>query len=125
MGRWLAYVKTGDWLVLGAGVCAVVWLGGTLWGGATADKLVVRRSGVIFAQLALDVDRRVVVPGVLGDSVVVIHNRRVRVARDPGPRQLCVKQGWLSKAGDAALCLPNQVSLELIGTKRSYDSLNY
>ncbi|MEQ1673721.1 MAG: NusG domain II-containing protein, partial [Candidatus Nitrotoga sp.] len=37
----------------------------------------------------------------------------------------CVQQGWLKQAGEIALCLPNQVSVELSNGKSSYDSLNY
>jgi hypothetical protein len=36
-----------------------------------------------------------------------------------------VRQGWLTQAGEVAICLPNQVSLELIGSTKRYDSLSY
>jgi hypothetical protein len=36
-----------------------------------------------------------------------------------------VRQGWLTLAGDAAICLPNEVSVELIGERRPYDGLAY
>ena len=32
---------------------------------------------------------------------------------------------WLKQAGEIAVCLPNQVSLELSGGSKPYDSLNY
>jgi hypothetical protein len=47
------------------------------------------------------------------------------VAADPSPRQLCVKKGWLTLSGQAALCLPNQVSLEIRGRTPTYDTLGY
>ena len=34
-------------------------------------------------------------------------------------------QGWLSHAGQASFCLPNRVSIRLMGASPSYDSLNY
>jgi hypothetical protein len=36
-----------------------------------------------------------------------------------------VRQGWLKQAGEIAICLPNQVSLELTGSGKTYDSLSY
>jgi len=48
--------------------------------------------------------------------------RRVRVAADPSPRQLCVRQGWIPPGG-AAVCLPNRVSVE--NAAAGYDTLNY
>jgi hypothetical protein len=47
------------------------------------------------------------------------------VASDPGPRQYCVRQGWLTRPNSIAICAPNQVSLMLVGGQAGYDSLNY
>jgi hypothetical protein len=56
---------------------------------------------------------------------VEVSKHRARIAADPSPRQHCVKQGWLERAGEIALCLPNQVSIEIAGGVKRYDSLNY
>lgn len=121
----LRLIKPGDWLVLLAGTTITAWLFATLWQGHAADKAVVRSGGKIVAELMLSENRSYLTQGPLGTSRIEIYNRRARVAEDPSPRQYCVKQGWLSQAGEAALCLPNQVSLELTGAKKLYDSLSY
>lgn len=121
----MSYLRSGDWLVLCASMALVGWLFTALWGGAAADRVIIRSGGKIFAEASLSRDQSVAVPGPLGTSIVAIENRRVRVASDPSPRQYCVKQGWLSSAGETALCLPNQVSIELAGASKLYDSLNY
>lgn len=121
----LRLMKTGDWLVLLIGMAITAWLFATLWQGHAADKAVVRSGGKIVAELNLSENRSFLATGPLGASRIEIHNRRARVAEDPSPRQYCVKQGWLSRAGETAVCLPNQVSLELTGAKKLYDSLNY
>ena len=56
---------------------------------------------------------------------IEIQPGRARVAADPGPRQYCVRQGWLTQAGAVAICAPNEVSLSLSGRGADYDSLNY
>ncbi|MHB1293329.1 MAG: NusG domain II-containing protein [Sulfuricella sp.] len=121
----LQLIKIGDWLVLLLGMIITAWLFASLWQGYAADKAVVRSGGKIVAELSLAENRSFLARGPLGASRIEIHNRRARVAEDPSPRQYCVKQGWLSQAGEAALCLPNQVSLELTGGKKRYDSLSY
>ncbi len=118
-------MKGGDWAVLTTGVLLIIWLFGTLWGGGAANKVIIRAGGKLFAKASLNRNRIFTVPGPLGVSIIIVKNHRVRVARDPGPRQYCVKQGWLSRAGEAAICLPNQVTVNLTGAKRLYDSLNY
>ncbi|MHB0986730.1 MAG: NusG domain II-containing protein [Sulfuricella sp.] len=121
----LRLIKPGDWLVLLGGMLATGALFANLWQGNAADKAVVRSGGKVVAELSLAENRIYIAHGPLGASRIEIRNRRARVAADPSPRQYCVKQGWLAHAGDAALCLPNQVSLELTGAKKLYDSLNY
>jgi len=121
----VAYFRGGDWLILLLGALLTAWLAATVWRGGAPSKIVIRAGGHIFTEARLDAPQRITVPGPLGNSVVEIEPGRARVATDPGPRQLCVKQGWLSHAGDAALCLPNQISVELTGAKRRFDSLNY
>ena len=121
----IEHIKPGDWLTLLSGSVCVVLLTLTLWSGGLADKAVIRSGGKIFREVPLSRDQQIEVPGPLGISIVNIHQRKARIASDPSPRQYCVRQGWLQQAGEIALCLPNQVSLELVGGKKKYDSLNY
>jgi hypothetical protein len=81
--------------------------------------------GEIVSELDLSRNRRIEVPGPLGITAIVVDKRRVRVASDPGPRQYCVRQGWLARAGEIAICAPNQVSVEIQGGRPTYDSLSY
>lgn len=116
-------IRLGDWAVLLAAASMTTILTLSLWRSGPADKLVVRSGGKIFAELSLTRNAILPVPGPLGLSQVQVANRKARIAADPSPRQYCVKQGWLSQPGEAAICLPNQVSIEIEGG--SYDTLNY
>ncbi|MEW6591082.1 MAG: NusG domain II-containing protein [Pseudomonadota bacterium] len=118
-------LRAGDAGVLAAGAAAVVALGVWAWGGPAGDTAVIRAGGEVVETLALDRTRRLSVAGPLGTTRIEIEPGRARVAADPSPRQRCVKQGWLTQAGEAALCLPNQVSLEIRGRTAPYDTLGY
>ncbi len=96
-----------------------------LWSGAAADQVLIRSGGKVFKQVPLNRDADIQVPGALGNSLISIKNHQVRIAADPSPRQYCVRQGWLKNTGELAICLPNQVSVELLGGRKKYDSLNY
>jgi hypothetical protein len=122
---WLAFVRPGDWLVSAIAASVVAVSFPLLWRGGQADHAVIRVDGRIFAEYPLDAPRRIAVPGPLGSTVVEIQPGRARVQSDPGPRQYCVRQGWLASAGAVAICAPNHVSLMLTGKQAGYDSLNY
>lgn len=121
----LPHLKPGDWLTLFLGSACVALLALRLWSGELADTAIIRSGGKVFRVAPLSRDQRIEVPGVLGTSVITIEKRRARISADPSPRQYCVRQGWLQQAGEIALCLPNQVSVELAGNRKRYDSLNY
>ncbi len=117
--------KPGDWLTLAAAASATLATVPLLASLGPAEKAVVRLDGVIVAELPLTTPRNVNVQGPLGLSVIEIAVGRARVAADPGPRQYCVKQGWLTRANSVAICAPNHVSLTLAGPGSSHDTLNY
>lgn len=127
MSRWKSFPKPlpGDWLVLVTSLAAVAVLFATLWHNEPAGKLRIRAGDQVYATLSLGQRRVLDVPGPLGISRIQVDHGRARVVADPGRHQYCVKQGWLTRAGQVAMCLPNQVSLELLGGEKTYDSLNY
>lgn len=117
--------KPGDFLTLGLLVFAVAWLCIVLWKQNAGSTVVVRSKGAIVSELSLARNRTLSIDGPLGTTVVEVQNQRARIARDPSPRQYCVRQGWLDRAGEIALCLPNQVSIEIAASNNRVDSLNY
>lgn len=125
MKHWLAFFRPGDWLLLLAVVAATAAAFPLLWQGGLGDRAVIRQGGQVFAEFDLAAHHEVQVPGPLGITVVTIEPGRARVASDPGFRQYCVRQGWLTRAGEIAICAPNQVSLSISGRNHAYDSLAY
>lgn len=99
-----------------------------LWRGGAADRAVVKRDGQLVTELALNTPRKYEVTGAIGTTVIEVQPGRARVLSDPGPRQYCVQQGWLTRANAVAICAPNHVTLQLSGRSGqngTYDTLNY
>lgn len=118
-------LRTGDVGVLLAGTGLVVSLAMFAWNSDQGETAVIRAAGRIVETASLTHTQRFSISGPLGTTQIEIEPGRARIARDPSPRQLCVKQGWLSQSGQAALCLPNQVSVEIRGRTTVYDTLGY
>ena len=123
--QWLTLLRPGDWLVavIGTLLCAVSFP--LAWQGGHAEKAIVKRGGEVFAELDLSRNRRIEVPGPLGTTTIAVEKRRVRVVSDPGLHQYCVRRGWLERAGEIAICAPNEISVQVVGGKETYDSLSY
>lgn len=127
MSRWKSFPRPlpGDWMVLVGGVVVVIALFATLWRTGHAARLQVRDEHGVLGTYSLAQDRTIEIPGPMGVSRVVIAQGRVRFSQSPCRNQYCVHQGWLHHAGEVAVCLPNRVSVELLGAEKPYDSLNY
>ena len=115
----------GDWLIILIGFISVIWLFQQFWQTAPASQFKIRQGNRIVGVFDLNQNRELLIKGALGESNISIQNGNVRFKQSPCSNQYCVHQGWLSRAGQVAICLPNQISLQLLGAKSAYDSLNY
>ncbi len=97
----------------------------TLWSNTPASQLQIRQADKILGTYDLNQTRELHIHGPIGESHISINQGKVRFKQSPCTNQYCVHQGWLSNAGQVAICLPNQISLQLIGENKPYDSLNY
>lgn len=123
--NWLSLLRPGDWATIFLGVIGVALSFPLLWSGGRAERAIIRLDGKVIAEFPLSAPRRHAVMGPLGETVIQIVPGQARVLSDPGPRQYCVQQGWLTRPNAIAICAPNHVSLSLSGRDSSHDSLNY
>ena len=115
----------GDWLIVTLSVIGVAWLFHSLWQNEPAAKLRIRQGDAVYGTYSLNQTKIVHVHGKLGEANITIQQGKVRFQQSPCSNQYCVHQGWLSKSGQVAICLPNQLSIELLGAKKPFDTLNY
>ena len=123
--HWLALIRPGDWLVILVGALAVGGSVPLFWQGGMADRAIIRQEDHVFAEVDLRSRKQFEVSGPLGTTLIAIEPGRARVVSDPGPRQYCVKQGWLIRPGEIAICAPNRVSVQIAGRTKVYDSISY
>lgn len=116
---------SGDWgiIVLSLGLIAFSFV--TLWSHQPAATLRIRVGNAVLGEYSLMQTKTLTIAGRLGNAVIEIQQGKVRFKHSPCHNQYCVHQGWLSHANQAAICIPNQISIELIGTQAAFDSLNY
>ncbi len=120
--------KLGDFIIIFISLIGLIFLYAFFWQKNIPIAVNISKQGQVISTLPLEKHQFISVKGPLGLSIIEITAQKARVFSDPSPRQYCVQQGWLTRAGEVALCLPNQVSIELIGrfsNEKEYDTLNY
>ncbi|SFF54803.1 NusG domain II [Fontimonas thermophila] len=116
-----------DVIAIGLAAAAVGATYAHFWQPAmAATQFEVRIAGQPSGRYALDGNRDILVEGRLGPSRLRIENGRVRFIASPCRNKVCVHSGWLSHGGDAAACLPNRVSISLLGdAEASVDAVSF
>lgn len=79
------------------------------------SSLEIEVMGEEYMVVPLDIDREMVVPGRLGDSVILIENGTARFISSPCPHKMCIKMGPVKDAGEMAACVPNGVLIRVLG----------
>ena len=59
-------------------------------------------------------DRVINIPGTLGDTVVEIKNKKVRILNSPCPNHTCMRSS-ISRYPESLVCLPNDVIIQIEG----------
>ncbi|MEJ2644360.1 MAG: NusG domain II-containing protein [Gammaproteobacteria bacterium] len=93
-------------------------------GGGFAEQVRIQEGNQPPHYYSLARDQRIRVHGPLGDSVLEILHGRVRFVSSPCRNKICVHSGWLSRAGESTACLPNRVSVQIIGQDPRFDAIN-
>ncbi|MGB9681867.1 MAG: NusG domain II-containing protein [bacterium] len=86
--------------------------------------VIIQVSGKETIRLPLNRDKTIKVQGPLGESIIEIKNRKVRMLFSPCPDKLCMKQGWIDKTSQSIICVPNRIIIKIEG-RATFDALTY
>lgn len=96
------------------------------WGNHShGEQIVVRASGQPAQFHSLYDNQTIHVPGPLGKSVIEVRDAQVRFIHSPCEGKQCIHTGWLNQDGQIAACLPNGVTVQVIGRDQRFDAVNF
>lgn len=81
-------------------------------GKPEGHTVIIRENGEVYGEYPLSVNAEIDVDGLL---TVVIEGGGVYVKNAVCPDKLCERKGKISKGGEAIVCLPGNVSVEISG----------
>lgn len=75
---------------------------------------IIKQNNVIINKIELkeDLSKEIAISGEY-ENILEICNGRVRIKYSDCPNQQCVSSGWISRSGQAVVCLPNRVVIEI------------
>lgn len=115
----------GDGLIILLSLIFIVFAFKTFWHFETGSVVQVNFQGKTYGNFSLFQDKQISLIGKEGESIIEIREGRARFRSAPCKNQYCVQQGWVHLTGQMLICIPNEVSIEILGKTKAYDSLNY
>ena len=116
-----------DLLIIVIAITALPLLYWQLWGpnyrGTEVDIIVASEKPQRYSLLR---NQTLAINGKLGDSIISIKNGKAAFIESPCPNKQCIRSGWLDRNGDTAACLPNGITLSVVGDGIArFDSVNF
>ena len=62
----------------------------------------------------LSINNTYTVEGLLGDVVIEIKDKKVRVVKENSPKNICSIEGYISDSTKPLICLPNKVVIKIV-----------
>lgn len=115
-----------DSVILIAALALLAFLFIRFWGDATqGEQARILVGGKEFSVVSLYKDQRLHIPGALGVSELEISAGKIRFVDSPCQGKQCIHTGWLALGGEVAACLPNRITVQVIGREPRFDAINF
>lgn len=118
-------IRAGDIVIAFSGVAVIAVLAFNIYSDAAPRVVRVMQGDHEAVDHPAWEDRKFSVGGPLGETVIEIHDGRARIVQSPCGKKICIRAGWLDAAGDVAACVPNRVSIALLGNDSRFDAINF
>jgi len=76
-----------------------------------ATSALVYKNGTLAEEVSLKNERIIVLSKV--QMKIEVKNEKIRVANSDCPQHLCMNMGWIKYSGQAIVCVPNKVVIEI------------
>jgi len=115
-----------DSVILIAALALLAFLFIRFWGDATqGEQARILVGGKEFSVVSLYKDQRLHIPGALGVSELEISAGKIRFVDSPCQGKQCIHTGWLALGGEVAACLPNRITVQVMGREPRFDAINF
>ncbi|WP_455201492.1 NusG domain II-containing protein [Kaarinaea lacus] len=119
-------LTAGDRLLLALAVVSLGALYAVYWGQSVyGNQAAIAIAGKHWLTIDLYQEQVINVEGRLGDSKLEIKDGKIRFISSPCDTKQCIHQGWIHQSGEIAACVPNAISVRILGPDPRFDTMNF
>ena len=125
ISQFINKIQIGDLFVIFIFIALTGYLSSILWNFPQGKYLKVQMGKQEIGSFNLNQNITKIIEGPIGKTEIIIEPSRVRVSKSPCTKKYSIHQGWINQLNQIIVCIPNQISISIIGNQSDYDSLNY
>ena len=118
-------IQIGDLFIIFVFIILSGYLSSILWNFPQGTYLKIHMGKEEIGSFSLNQNITKIIDGPIGKTEVTINAEKVRISKAPCTKKYCIHQGWINQLNQTIVCVPNQISISIIGNQPDYDSLNY
>ena len=89
------------------------------------DTVLVYYDNKLVLEKDLNTNNTYTVKGYLGEVVIEVKDKKVRVVKENSPKHICTKEGYIKDSSKPLICLPNKVIIKISDKKNNIDGVVY
>jgi len=125
ISQFIKKIQIGDLFTIFIFIALTGYFSSILWNFPQGEYLKIQMGNQEIGSFSLNQNIIKVIEGPIGKTEVIIDSGRVRISKAPCTKKYCIHQGWIKKLNQTIVCVPNKISISIIGNQSDYDSLNY
>ncbi len=114
-----------DYLIVLFAALLLPYLYVSQWSSSEVGTTAAIMNGDKTIAVSLAHDHTLTIDGALGPTIIKIEAGKIRFATSPCLGKQCIHSGWLQQTGEFAACLPNRISVAVLGDAPRFDSINF
>lgn len=91
----------------------------------SGDTAVVYYENKEILRIDLNIDNEYTVEGLLGEVVLEVKDKKIRVKRENSDRHICSKEGYIYTNDKSLVCMPNKIIVKIISDNNDMDGVVY
>ncbi len=123
--QYIKIIKLGDTFVIVTFMGLIFWSVSQSWNMPSGQYLKIENNQEDTKVFSLNQTANKQVIGFLGSSEISIAEGKARFVKSPCTKKYCIHHGWINKINQTIVCLPNQITISIVGGSESYDTVNY
>ncbi|MDB9716809.1 NusG domain II-containing protein [Methylophilaceae bacterium] len=123
--QFIKIIRPGDAFIIISFLAIIFWAISRSWNMPSGQYLKIESNFEDPIIFSLNQSANKNISGFLGSSVISINEGKARFVKSPCTKKYCIHHGWIDKVNQTIVCLPNQITISIVGNSESYDTVNY